>query len=195
MKKTSGFTLAEVLITLGIIGVVAAMTIPTLMNQSSQAVFRTGFKKAVSVLNQAITMNVALNDSDFSALSSGDTSGSVFYMLNTRMNVLKTIAGTSDMGAGGPFDQGSNYALYLTDGMTLSINTNLNACATVTDNCKMVVDVNGIKGPNTLSTATDTSGSLTDQYVLNFYNQQVLPGNNAAIYALYGISPATNQVP
>ena len=28
----SGFTLAEVLITLGIIGVVAAMTMPTLMN-------------------------------------------------------------------------------------------------------------------------------------------------------------------
>ncbi len=31
MKKLFGFTLAEVLITLGIIGVVAAMTIPTLM--------------------------------------------------------------------------------------------------------------------------------------------------------------------
>ena len=29
--KNSGFTLAEVLITLGIIGVVAALTIPTLM--------------------------------------------------------------------------------------------------------------------------------------------------------------------
>ena len=31
MKKQNAFTLAEVLITLGIIGVVAAMTIPTLM--------------------------------------------------------------------------------------------------------------------------------------------------------------------
>ena len=31
MKKQSAFTLAEVLITLGIIGVVATMTIPTLM--------------------------------------------------------------------------------------------------------------------------------------------------------------------
>lgn len=34
MKK--GFTLAEVLITLGIIGVVAAMTIPTLVSKSQQ---------------------------------------------------------------------------------------------------------------------------------------------------------------
>lgn len=31
LKKVFGFTLAEVLITLGVIGVVAAMTIPTLM--------------------------------------------------------------------------------------------------------------------------------------------------------------------
>lgn len=29
--KTKGFTLAEVLVTLGIIGVVSAMTVPTLM--------------------------------------------------------------------------------------------------------------------------------------------------------------------
>ena len=32
MTNLKGFTLAEVLITLGIIGVVAAMTIPALMN-------------------------------------------------------------------------------------------------------------------------------------------------------------------
>ena len=32
-KLKSGFTLAEVLITLGIIGVVAAMTIPTIMQK------------------------------------------------------------------------------------------------------------------------------------------------------------------
>ncbi|MFI3301278.1 MAG: type II secretion system protein, partial [Candidatus Gastranaerophilales bacterium] len=32
IRKTGGFTLAEVLITLGIIGVVAAMTMPNLMN-------------------------------------------------------------------------------------------------------------------------------------------------------------------
>ena len=32
-KSKSGFTLAEVLITLGIIGVVAAMTIPTLIEK------------------------------------------------------------------------------------------------------------------------------------------------------------------
>ena len=36
-KSKSGFTLAEVLITLGIIGVVAAMTIPTLIERYKEA--------------------------------------------------------------------------------------------------------------------------------------------------------------
>jgi len=48
------FTLAEVLITLGIIGVVAAMTIPTLMNKTQNAELKTALTKEVSVLSQAI---------------------------------------------------------------------------------------------------------------------------------------------
>lgn len=48
-----GFTLAEVLITLGIIGVVAAMTIPNLIatHQKKQTVVK--LQKAISVMNQA----------------------------------------------------------------------------------------------------------------------------------------------
>ena len=47
MKKA--FTLAEVLITLGIIGVVAAMTLPTLIQQHQKQVYVNGLKKAISV--------------------------------------------------------------------------------------------------------------------------------------------------
>ena len=48
-----GFTLAEVLITLGIIGVVAAMTIPTLVGNYKYMVLQNQFKAAYSDLNQA----------------------------------------------------------------------------------------------------------------------------------------------
>jgi prepilin-type cleavage/methylation N-terminal domain protein len=43
MSKNKGFTLAEVLITLGIIGIVAAMTIPTILAkyQEKQTVIKT----------------------------------------------------------------------------------------------------------------------------------------------------------
>ena len=52
--RRAAFTLAEVLITLGIIGVVAAMTIPTLMTKYQHKVRETEFKKAYSVLQQAL---------------------------------------------------------------------------------------------------------------------------------------------
>lgn len=48
------FTLAEVLITLGIIGVVAAMTLPSLVNRTRQKELETAFQKQYSVLQQAI---------------------------------------------------------------------------------------------------------------------------------------------
>ncbi len=52
MKKIFGFTLAEVLITLGIIGVVAALTIPTLMANYQKQVWINKLKKTYSVLNE-----------------------------------------------------------------------------------------------------------------------------------------------
>jgi len=51
--KRKAFTLAEVLITLGIIGVVAAMTIPTLIANANGQKFRNQFKKTLSTLAQA----------------------------------------------------------------------------------------------------------------------------------------------
>ncbi len=52
MKKF-GFTLAEILITLGIIGVVAALTAPTLVNDSANAQIGPTLAKIVSTLEQA----------------------------------------------------------------------------------------------------------------------------------------------
>ena len=49
-----GFTLAEVLITLGIIGVVAAMTLPALTAKKQTKELETSLKKNYSILQQAI---------------------------------------------------------------------------------------------------------------------------------------------
>ena len=88
-----GFTLAEVLITLGIIGVIAAMTVPTLMNNSTEIEFRSAFKKGLAALNQAVTMNVALDNVDFDSLTNtgvgSTTSDSLYALLANRMSTAK----------------------------------------------------------------------------------------------------------
>ena len=61
MKKLFGFTLAEVLITLGIIGIVAALTIPTLISKYNELVTVTALKKTYSELSQAIKLSEVAN--------------------------------------------------------------------------------------------------------------------------------------
>lgn len=56
LTHSHGFTLAEVLITLGIIGIVAAMTLPTLIQNYKNRVVETRLKKFYSTMNQAVLM-------------------------------------------------------------------------------------------------------------------------------------------
>ncbi len=74
-RKTKGFTLAEVLITLGIIGVVAAMTIPTLIANAQKHSAVTGLIEADSIINQAI--RGSMYDTDESGAGELDTSLSI----------------------------------------------------------------------------------------------------------------------
>ena len=60
-KKQWGFTLAEVLITLGIIGVVAALTLPTLMSDYKKKVVVTKMKKFYTTMNQAVKLSIVEN--------------------------------------------------------------------------------------------------------------------------------------
>lgn len=57
--EMGAFTLAEVLITLGIIGIVAAMTMPVLIAGYQKNVLKNQFKKTYSMLSQAIVKTQA----------------------------------------------------------------------------------------------------------------------------------------
>lgn len=107
------FTLAEVLITLAIIGVVAALVIPGVISNSQQQEFRTGLRKAVSVLNSAISINMALDG------ESPYDNKDLWNYLQKHMSIMKTTTrvpwyGTS---GSGPKNINSNSAFYTTDGM------------------------------------------------------------------------------
>lgn len=74
-SNSNGFTLAEVLITLGIIGVVAALTLPSLITQYQKSATVQGLKVAYSLLSQAVQKSISengeINEWDYS-LSSAD---------------------------------------------------------------------------------------------------------------------------
>ncbi|MBQ8458739.1 type II secretion system protein [bacterium] len=53
-EKKAGFTLAEILITLGVIGVVAAMTIPNLISNYQKKQYYAGFMKARTLIENAV---------------------------------------------------------------------------------------------------------------------------------------------
>ena len=61
LKQCTAFTLAEVLITLGIIGVVAALTLPVLIQNYTNSIAETRLKKFYSIMNQAILQSIADN--------------------------------------------------------------------------------------------------------------------------------------
>lgn len=212
MTKRFGFTLAEVLITLGIIGVVAAMTMPTLMNSTNGAQYRTAYKKALSVLSQAVVLNVALDDYDMSqatvSSSTDTTKASLYAMFMNRMNVVKT--GTSEgweataNSSTAKFGSKAttNYTLYFNDGIVFSFPTTAANCtsgnATVSASwCKGVIDVNGAKNPNKqviCDGQSNANGEVTncevtnptDIYPVIMYDQSILPNSAAARAVLYG---------
>lgn len=61
--NSKGFTLAEVLITLGIIGIIAAMTLPTLVNKYQERITVTKVKKFYSLMNQVLQHAITDNGS------------------------------------------------------------------------------------------------------------------------------------
>ena len=131
------FTLAEVLITLGIIGVVAAMTMPSLMQNYKRQQATARIKKFVSVINQAlISAENDLGAREDWVIGEMSNSDSAYNFLNT---YIKPYIKSADIEKRTLF--GMNMAtLRFVDGSQMSIK--IGACYDIW------YDINGEKGPN-----------------------------------------------
>ena len=195
MKK--GFTLAEVLITLVIIGVIAAMTIPTLMNSTNAQEYRTGIKKAISALNQAITLNYAL-DGTYAYQASSETAApgseiDATAVINNvfvkRMSVLSTekAADSPDFGVAGTnftTSPASGKLFYTADGMRYGLmSAGANKIGKVSSDGEgeyyygyFLIDVNGDKGPNRANADTTNYKDITDTFEATMFANRVVAG-------------------
>lgn len=172
MNKKSGFTLAEVLVTLMIIGVIASMTIPSLMQSTAKQEFKTAYKKAISSLSQALTLNYALDGEDASSYT-GTGVKELFYK---RMNILQGDSSdfyTADGMRYYDFKAGNDCIYH---GNIAQDNKSDNICVTLS------VDVNGQKGPNKPTKGLD---KVFDIFTVAVYPQSVMPGDEMQRKVLY----------
>ena len=210
-KAKVGFTLAEVLITLGIIGVVAALTIPGLINNYKAARLKSQFLKSYSTIQQVFKR---MQDDEISVDPSSYSGGRSFYKVfmnylsgakncnpsqslcmfydgATKTVVYKGITYTS-------LDDGQ---ILLNDGTLLMFENQTNSSVVW-----VTVDLNGVKNPPNIEgydTFTfqlidgelHTMGDIGSAYVGETYCDidkiiQITKNNKSAIGDPYGMSCA-----
>ena len=110
-KPLKAFTLAEVLVTLAIIGVVAALTIPTLIQSYDERQAVSKVKKYTSVLNSAVKMyavenncigNLAACGAFVTPTSTGTGYQMVWNALKPYLNVVKDCNNDTSQGCWAP---------------------------------------------------------------------------------------------
>ncbi|MCD8025190.1 MAG: type II secretion system protein [Candidatus Gastranaerophilales bacterium] len=190
MKK--GFTLAEALFVLILIGTLAAIAVPVLLKGDITTHYKSGVVKAVDTINNAISANIAKGER--TAYSTDD----LFTYLQKNIEVT---------GSYEPSPRNSNYKAFRTADKMLfevpvtssstdfgSLTLKNGSCGTkglgiggsynvskVTP-CYILADTNGEKSPNTVS----DDENLYDQFIIIITDKNAMPYGTAAQSAFYG---------
>ena len=184
MKKLA-FTLAEVLITLGIIGVVAALTIPTLMQEQRNKEYVSRFQKAWGLINNAVKLSEAHNGFTKTWDIGTTCADTAFFekYLNPYFNIAKTCGTNTGQRCWTdssktlndeelPYnDNLSHYKLLLNDGMSLDL-CYAHDFSDIGHQIHVAVDTNGPKGPN-------IGGRDIFKFIVFMNSGQILPLNNS----------------
>lgn len=197
MKVKTGFTLAEVLITLGIIGIVAAMTLPSVITNFKKKEATSRLKKFYSGILQAIKMSEIEygeitnwtreggTQRDEEGNTDFDANGKItkdFFMayLAPYFKYTAVKQGKNAVTEGDKETPASNTKIYLADGSTMSIWNG--SCFDIN------FDVNGDRKPN-------TKGKDIFVFLICFdnSNRKVLCGNEKTAFCSYDAGRANTR--
>ncbi len=196
-SKKVAFTLAEVLITLGVIGVVAAMTIPTLVGQYKKIQTVSQLTKAYAELNQVLKLaevdNGTMDSWDFSNNTENTDEIHKYFAENyiypyikvikkcpgeNRKDCwaeeVKSIDGTKSSRASSGHDKG---AFVTSSGY--SVRYWLHA---IGNGGWLWVDLNGKKEPNTI-------GADVFPFIMSWGSSKSIPVNSSECLRKYGVFP------
>ncbi len=146
--RRPAFTLAEVLITLGIIGVVAALTIPSLVNNYKKQEYSAKIKKFYSTMSQAIersevdngpalywSKDAQLYTDDGKVDWDGNANLNAVFMKKYILPYLKYLNEGTEAG----MQNYNYYTINLSDGSTFSVHNG--------DCLDIMYDINGLRKP------------------------------------------------
>ncbi len=193
------FTLAEVLITLGIIGVIAAITLPALIVQHQKTVTVSRLKKVYSVFSQALIQSESINGSAEEWISTDiplneETNSKYFNTYWKPFLKISKVCTDSKCGydSNGPwkYNNGQPWtyshvmpsrrtSFYLNDGtfVLLNFGTATDGVYHVSGVQHLIFDINGSKNPNTL-------GKDVFRYIINLEKHNITPLGNGTERAL-----------
>lgn len=148
--QKKGFTLAEILITLGIIGVVSALTLPVIINNTRQKELLTALKKNYSVLQQAL---ISMSEENGDIILPDTFSGQEFgNNLKNYLNYIQYCAADGCISTG----ETSNYYKKYNKKPT---NTNLfDDGQIILNDGSLILIEHATAAPNTLYISVDVNG-------------------------------------
>lgn len=193
MSKRFAFTLAEVLITLSIVGIVAAMTIPTLIQKQQEQANVVALKKIYSTFSQAYTSAVQENGTPDSWGLSTNGTVKLINMLAPYLNTTKTCVDpdytgcfpdvdykyVSGSGGAGNLNTTASGKAALSDGSLIIAQIHNANCASnrgstpalSTVCASLFVDINGFKNPNQMG---------MDYFRFYLTKNGIVPGGSAS---------------
>lgn len=163
MERKKGFTLSETLITLAVLGIIIAATIPTLINTTNKHNYVNGLKKAYLILKTATSQLMADNSGTMINMVATNDAGTLLNKYCSKLNCVQVCASLTPgcfsnstaaknlYGDNFWFDatNSSNIAsAILSNGMLLSVTAD-DFSGTASLVGSVWVDVNGFKPPNT----------------------------------------------
>ena len=185
-KKKFGFTLSEVLVTIGIIGVVASMVLPPLKNSLDERANMTALKKFYNEFYNATKLIMVENDTPYYwglYNNNDDSSDKLINLYKKKMSIIKECSKTDTSCFSFPIKgpngdtkiTAANYRSWSMRGFVLRNGTMV--CIDVNNDWFSVFfDVNGLKKPNKLGYDVFTWALNRDGKIVSIYDSSISDG-------------------
>ena len=151
MNKKFAFTLTEVLVTMGIIGVISALTVPTLMNNYQRKAYSVQLRKITTEIGSAADM--LITEEGKSRFSATSEFANLDLFVTRRLKTTKTCASTDVAKCFASENYGSingnTTEAFACAGNSYVLASSAAICMTKSGtSVKVNIDINGQEGPN-----------------------------------------------